>query len=1079
MANRFVRLLVVCLAVGLLALPLAAQEVTRGTIQVTVEDSTGAVVQGAKVTITNPILTRTLNTDSTGVATFLALTPGKYDVRAEMQGFKTAEGKAIEVYLNQRTSVKLTLEPGAVTQVIEVTGAATALDTATASYGGSVSDTLRTRIPVGLGLTSLFYLAPGVSDGGGSGTQNPSMGGASGLENLYVIDGVNVTNPAFGAIGVYSASFGPLGSGVTTAFIKEVQIKTGALEAQYSGGVGGLVNVVTKSGGNAFHGAIYVHSTPNALQAEQQQVNPRRSSSLLTETLNRANLDFGAEVGGYFWKDKVFFFGAINPTITNILSRPPFRALTGLVPANTAACQREFNFRPLPGDSALCPFPLSLLGNHSVHTHTTNYAAKLTWNVHSGHVIEASMFGDPSVRSRSPVSFRGDASQLSQLQYGQLNYTIRYNGAITPTWLLNGNWNYNHNRVIESGFANNFQVIDQTGPVRVTTGRGFFENDTGGNKGFDVNSSKQFKFWGSHQWDVGFTYQRTNHNALRRVSGPDTAYPDDTVTRARNLAGVISYGLQFRLLNCATAGCRAISPSGVYFRQVRGNAFPLNGTIATKQDFFGAYTQDSWQFNKYLTFKFGLRWEEENMFGDPSVGIRGPLGSHYAFTGSWGPRFGILVDPFGKRRTKVYFNFGRYFERIPQDLAQRSLSVESGFINLLYRADADRLPRPDQAHYIAQALITGTGNFPGEAGGRVSGGAPTTVFPGTKQSFQDEYVVGIEHEFRGGIVVGGRYIDRRLKRIVEDLQPYTVEQYLAGGDAFAGYTLSNVSATSDIFRSFSCINPGELASGENPCPGGFADGSGELLVGGDGIPDGFPNAVRDYQAVEITVEKRFSKNWQLMANWRISRLRGNFEGFFRNDNGQDDPAISSLFDFAASPALGAQFIPGPLNTDRTHVVNFYGSYMLDHGLLNNLNIGWGARFTSGTPLNIMAAHPAYENGGEMPIGRRGINGRSPVTGTVDLHLDYPIKITERFKLRAAIDLFNIFNASRALSIDQFSEQGFGVPNPDGPLDLGATFVGGAPRNPEGRGVGTPGDPWVTGDGFQRPFSARWSLRFEF
>lgn len=1075
MANRFVRLLVTCLAIGLLALPLAAQEVTRGSIQVTVEDSTGAVVQGAKVTVTSPLVSRSLDTDSTGVAVFLSLTPGTYSVKAEMQGFKTAEGKDIEVTLNRRTSVRLVLEPGAITTVVEVTGAASTLDTTTASIGSNLANTLYQSIPLSRALAASFYLAPGVVDSGGAGAQNPAMGGASGLENLYVIDGVNVTNVGFGAFGTFSRVFGPLGSGVTTSFIKEVQVKTGAMEAQYSQGVGGLVNVVTKSGGNAFHGAVYVYGSPNVLRAEQKQADPFRTTALGTEFLHTASVDFGAEMGGYLLKDKLFFFGAFNPTITNERLRAPRQSRTGLLPANPAACDRLFNQRQRAGDNALCAFPAWVLGEASRHTRTLNYAGKLTWNIASGHVVEASMYGDPSFRSPYLRTLTGDIGTRSQLAYSGLNYTIRYNGAITPTWIITGDWNYNHNRFEEQGIRNDYQVSDRTvTPIVNYGGPGFIENYKGGNKGFDISSSKQFKFFGSHQWDVGFQYQKTLFSGLRVYSGPTWTIPDDPRIRSAETAlgtrfvGLTAYGAALRRYNCQTAACRALSPTGQYFRQRRGNVFPIGGTVATSQDYFGAYMQDSWQLNKYFTLKMGLRWEEENMAGTPGRGPFGPLGSAYSFTGIWGPRIGILVDPFGKRRTKAYFNFGRYFERIPQDLAERSLSAEMSWIGLVYRADADGIPRLDQAHYIPYATVR-SGAFPREAGATLNGGIPTVMAAGTKQSYQDEFVVGFEHEFKGGIVVGGRYIDRRLKRIVEDIDAFTVEQALNGADS--GYALTNVNSHTDIFRAYTCVNPSEPAGGSNPCAvSGFAAGGGEYLPNGDGIPDGFPDAVRNYQAVEITVEKRFSKNWQILANYRIAKLFGNFEGYFRNDNGQVDPAISSLFDFAASDALAAQFTPGPLNNDRRHVVNFYGNYLIDRGFLNGLNIGWGTRFQSGTPLNALAAHPAYENAGEIPLGGRGVNGRLPVSGTVDLHFDYPIKITERFKLRAAFDMFNMFNAKRVIGIDQFVELSAGTPNPDGPFN--------ATLNPDGRGIGSPGDQ-VTGRGFQRPFNARWALRLEF
>ena len=97
---------------------------------------------------------------------------------------------------------------------------------------------------------------------------------------------------------------------------------------------------------------------------------------------------------------------------------------------------------------------------------------------------------------------------------------------------------------------------------------------------------------------------------------------------------------------------------------------------------------------------------------------------------------------------------------------------------------------------------------------------------------------------------------------------------------------------------------------------------------GDGKPDGFVNPVRHYQALELELDKRFSNHWLAVVNYRFGQLWGNYEGAYRNDNGQSDPGISSLFDFTAGQLnlLGDQFRPGYLSTDRRTVGNLFLSY---------------------------------------------------------------------------------------------------------------------------------------------------------
>jgi Carboxypeptidase regulatory-like domain len=208
-----------------------AQETTSGSIAGTAVDTQGAAMPGATVTITSPQGTKTYHTDTNGRFFAPYLTPGDYSVRVELTGFSPVEQKNIAVRLGQRVSLDFTMKVGQISETVEVVGAAPTVDTTTTTIGGVLdSDTLN-KLPVGRAFTDTLYLLPGVSDSSYAGSANPSIGGASGLENNFIIDGVNASNAGFGAIGSYSRNHGSLGSGVTSDFIKETQVKTGGYEA--------------------------------------------------------------------------------------------------------------------------------------------------------------------------------------------------------------------------------------------------------------------------------------------------------------------------------------------------------------------------------------------------------------------------------------------------------------------------------------------------------------------------------------------------------------------------------------------------------------------------------------------------------------------------------------------------------------------------------------------------------------------------------------------------------------------------------------------------------------------------------
>ena len=244
------------------------------------------------------------------------------------------------------------------------------------------------------------------------------------------------------------------------------------------------------------------------------------------------------------------------------------------------------------------------------------------------------------------------------------------------------------------------------------------------------------------------------------------------------------------------------------------------------------------------------------------------------------------------------------------------------------------------------------------------------------------------------------------------------------------------------------------------------------------IPAKFEDPVHDYDAVELTVDKRFANNWQVQTSYRWSRLHGNFEGFFRNDNGQSDPAITSLFDFPTDdpsyteigvPQFGFQgdirylgaLGAGPLPNDRPHQFKVFGNYTFNNGL----NFGLGSIFSSGRPLTPLAANPAYDSSGEIPEAPRGsgiqtIDGfkkRTPAEIDVNLQASYPVRFGQRRTDVLLADAFNLFNVRRVRDYDNTTQIGYLTPNPD---------------------YGQPTTAQLTSS-YQDPFSVRLGVRFEF
>ena len=1039
-------------------LGLAQDTLTKGGISGRVTDSAGAAIANAKITITGQAGDRMVTANADGEFEMQNLIPGAYKVKVEQTGFKSVNVPGVEVFVGKISALKLTLEPGNISEVVEVTAGAAAVDTTSTAIGSNLSNQLYQNIPLQRSVQSLFYLAPGVTDSvsGMTGRANPSISGASGLDNLYIADGVNITDSAFGGLGIFTRSYGSLGVGINTQYVQEVQVKTGGFEPQYGQSQGGIVNIITKSGTNAYHASIFGYFQPQSFEAERLQADDKNVNKF-GKLLHPENYDTGFDVSGPVpkLKDKLLFFGSFNPSIVRNIVRG----------ADGSGLQRT-------------------LGRETQErTFTKNYAAKLDYNLSDKHQLNFSIFGDPSATNVAPFSTLNidNTTANSALDFGTRNLAVRYNGSLSSTWTVSASFSQGANHFNESGFDNFNQIVNRTQPARgnfTAIGRGFFEPTNGLTYRGNIDTQKQKNIWGSHTFAIGYQYQRAFYSGTRDRSGPHYSVPATNADGSLKIASIAA-GQQLNAAwslrvdpslsdpdippctLCPILSIPGVGDRPVFLRQDRGEFG--NPVFDTQSNYHSAYAQDTWRINRHITALLGYRWEQERV-----IGSAGPDGKQqaYSFTGQWSPRFGVTFDPFGKGKTKIYYNFGRFHEYLPLDAAERSLSAEKDFtggafapdftvVNGVRRATVNSFgavnPVVDSMHLLS-----------GAAGGidssvTVSAQDPSNpILPGTKLGYTNEHLIGFEQQLPHNFVLSVRYIDRRIGRIIEDAAVVSPEAAAFFGQT---YFIGNINSKVDA-----AVNPVAFkyavgAAIPSQCDPDLAtevfDHTGKSLgnvcyaalgkngkpagsPGADGVTDGFPDPVRLYKAVEVELNKRFSNGWQLLSNWRIASLRGNYEGHFRNDNGQTDPGISSLFDFTQGDfnLLGDQFAVGPLNTDRHHIVNAYANYALGGAKnlylnrLSGLNTGFGIHMETGVPVSEFLAHPVYLNAGEIPVGGRGKLGRTPFFAQLDLHLDYPWKISERARMTFVANFFNVTNNQKIRAITQFRESTAGQLNPD-------------------------------------------------
>ncbi len=958
------------------------QATTTGEIFGVVEDEDGQPQPNVDVVIEGARGARTATTDSKGQYKFEYLPPGSYDLKLTVPGFRAVSIKGIQVKLEHKSKANIILETGKEIEIIEITGSAVpAIDTSKISVSSDLSSDFLKRMPVGRSVSASMSLAPGVSDPGAAMLgNNPSISGASGLENTYIIDGVNITNAGYGSLGSYSIRYGSLGSGVNFDFVETVQVKTAGFEAEYGSALGGVVNVLTKSGTNEFHGSVYSFYQPRDLEATRRPVSLMQGNAYET---GYEEWDIGATLGGPLVKDKLFFFAAINPQ-----QRTIYRQVA------------EWD----PNGDGTIDYPL---GNREWKTVRSQqaYAAKLSWSIAPGHKLDATLFGDPGRSEMGPQNnedILGESENgFSEIEMGGNHQVIRYEGVLTD-WMsieaqvARARNEYYQTAKNETTRISDYTQVDGGGSIIYSGGLGYIaRNQISENYQYHLKATNYFEMLGRHTVKYGITYEDIGFDTIRDYTGPRIRFTEP----GSGAEYETETGVLIRKL---------LADDGTpIFRIFRGI---IDGSkAATESKYIGLFIQDQWAPIENLTLSLGVRAEYQKIIGSE-------LDYTFDFSDNVSPRIGATWDFTGEGRGKIFAHYGRFFEKVPNILAVRLFSKDYGITR------ADFYDSDNDSRFTEKDQMIAPGETPVEGSGRhfvTVGEEKNQIRPGTKNQYQDELVVGAEYEIFDDWNLGVRWIHREVGQVLEDLQLAVAESIMADFSSFGPYVLAN---------------PGTHLN--NTCPPKH--------------PNCWVDPERKYDALEITLRKDFMDGWQVFAWYRISQLWGNYEGLFRNDNGQSDPNLTSLFDFptntryifeeiqALCPTLDEKCIEnlpatmdgqgrsGFLNTDRTHMLAISGVYTTEIGL----TIGVVGRYQSGTPITGLGYHFLYENAGEIPIGKRGKYGRTKDTYNLDLHLDYIFEIGDGWKAQLLLDVMNLLNNQEAVSIVQNQELAANTIDPD-------------------------------------------------
>ena len=691
------RKLLVCLvpALGLLlaAPPLAAQ--TTGSIRGVVE--TGQTpLPGVTVEAKSPNLqgTRSSVTDAEGRFNLTPLPPGSYTITATLAGFGT-KTQTVQLGLTQIAALRVELLPTA-SEKVTVSGEAVQVETESNTLGRNLDAKVFQALPTGRNYASVAQLASGVNtDDSDSRNTSMTVYGSTGLENSYLVDGANTTG----------IEIGNQGKVLNFEFIQEVEFKSGGYEAEYGGAQGGILNVVTKSGGNEYHGDAFGYLNRNSLQAQNKHLDELTSAGI---PIGFSKSDYGADFGGFLMKDKLWFFAAYDHLI------------------NTQ-------------DTRITQGPDEVIGTQTNLKSSSNlYSGKLTWRITDQHTLIGTVFGDPTndVGAVGPV-FGPPSTYEGTVTVGGTDMGGRYEGILSSKFLANAQFAYHRENVSTLPGPGGDQVSfsDNRGDVPIASG-GFIGTDGTGQ--FDQKKFTRYDyringnyFVANHDIKTGFEFERVTADVFRNYSGGQLAtilspYADDPQQRP-------VYFHSFFASPDSTIDNPVVAP-----------------VLATpRHDIFAVYAQDRWSVLPNLTINAGVRWEKQT--------IRGLDQLTYININHFSPRIGFAWDALNDGKTKVSGSYSQFIPIIPLDMNIRSLNGERD--GATYNFDPLSLACDPAAERVTDQIDNEC---------VIRGKLVDAVDPNIKSPYSDEIVLGVEREVGGNWSVGVRGIYRSLRRIIED-----------------------------------------------------------------------------------------------------------------------------------------------------------------------------------------------------------------------------------------------------------------------------------------------------------------------
>jgi hypothetical protein len=677
--------------------PVLAQGEQSGAVRGRLTSSDGLALPGVTVTVTSPALqgTRSAVADVNGVYSIPGLPAGDYTVRLELTGFATAD-RRVSVPLGSAIVVDQALKPAAVNETVEVT--ATVSPVATPAGGFNVRGDAARTLPIGRTPFFLAELAPGLTDN--TPNQNQvTIGGGFAYDNKFLVDGVDVNDNVFGQ---------PNGLFIEEG-IQEVQVLTSGISAEYGRFAGGVVNVVTRSGGNLFSGAFRTNLTNAAWSAETPFERTRG-----TKRASKLSPTYEAIAGGPVVKDRLWYFGGARVERTTT---------SNLLPQTAVAYAGKNDNRRYEGKLTGTLVPGQTLQGTYIDSRTDQFA------VSHPNSIDARALTKPTTNNRLGVAtWRGVIANraFATAQYSQKYWQVGNNGG-TSTDILDSPF---LTRGTTTGVPAN---LEYSSPY-------FDSTDPDGRHNRQATASISYLLGhrgaGSHELKSGVEYFVSTRKTGNSQTSTGYIFQTDYKLDAAGKPALDANGRLIPVFTTGTSRLATWMPS-------RGAEIDITTT--------SFFAMDRWTAGPRLTFDAGVRYEHVSTKAER----QGQAVSANTFMPRLGATFALTADG----RTVAGATYGHYSGTYNDvQFSRNSAAGNADRITGSYTGPSGEglgfAPAFNPANY---STISGT--FPTAniffAGDLTS---PTTR----------ETTLSLGRDFGRGLWARGRYVHRRATNFVED-----------------------------------------------------------------------------------------------------------------------------------------------------------------------------------------------------------------------------------------------------------------------------------------------------------------------